>query len=72
MIPSKPIEHQLGCQKCKGTGKVDDKICNLCHGSGDGFVKDIREVIHEGDIIKVKVVNIDNQGRINLSKKQAE
>lgn len=36
----------------------------------DKFVKDVREVVTEGDIVKVKVVNIDSQGRINLSMKQ--
>ena len=38
----------------------------------DHFVKDVSEVVKVGDQIKVKVVNIDELGRINLSKKRAE
>ena len=38
----------------------------------DHFVKDVEEVVKLGDEIKVKVVGIDELGRINLSKKQAE
>ena len=36
------------------------------------FVKNIEDVIKVGDEIKVKVIGIDELGRINLSKKQAE
>ena len=36
----------------------------------DKFVKNVEEVLKIGDIIKVKVIGIDEQGRINLSKKQ--
>jgi len=38
----------------------------------DKFVKNVEEVVKIGDEIKVKVVGIDEMGRINLSKKQAE
>jgi len=38
----------------------------------DHFVKDVEEVVKVGDEIKVKVVNIDELGRINLSKKRAD
>ncbi|MBD3246853.1 MAG: polyribonucleotide nucleotidyltransferase [Candidatus Omnitrophica bacterium] len=38
----------------------------------DDYVKDIREVLKEGDAVKVKVINIDQQGRINLSIKKAK
>jgi polyribonucleotide nucleotidyltransferase len=38
----------------------------------EGFVKEVRDYLSEGDIVKVKVVGIDNQGRINLSIKQAQ
>ena len=31
------------------------------------FIKDIHEKLSEGDVVKVKVIEIDNQGRINLS-----
>ena len=36
------------------------------------FVKDVDSVVKLGDEIKVKVIGIDELGRINLSKKQAE
>jgi len=38
----------------------------------DTFVKDVASVVKVGDEFKVKVVNIDELGRINLSKKRAE
>jgi polyribonucleotide nucleotidyltransferase len=38
----------------------------------DTFVKDVESVVKLGDEIKVKVIGIDELGRINLSKKQAE
>ena len=38
----------------------------------DRFVKNVEDVIKIGDEIKVKVIGIDELGRINLSKKQAE
>jgi polyribonucleotide nucleotidyltransferase len=38
----------------------------------DTFVKDVSSVVKVGDEFKVKVVNIDELGRINLSKKRAE
>jgi predicted RNA-binding protein with RPS1 domain len=33
----------------------------------DEFVKDVRKFVNEGDIIKVKIVGIDSQGKIKLS-----
>ena len=38
----------------------------------DTFVKNVEDVVKVGDEIKVKVIGIDELGRINLSKKQAE
>ena len=38
----------------------------------DSFVKDVQSVVKVGDEFKVKVIGIDELGRINLSKKQAE
>lgn len=43
-------------------------ISEIC----ERFVKDINEVVKVGDEFKVKVVGIDELGRINLSKKQIE
>ncbi len=38
----------------------------------DTFVKEVADIVKVGDEIKVKVIGIDELGRINLSKKQAE
>jgi polyribonucleotide nucleotidyltransferase len=38
----------------------------------DKYVKEVGEVVKEGDIVTVKVISIDSQGRINLSIKQAK
>ena len=38
----------------------------------DTFVKNVEDIVKVGDEIKVKVIGIDELGRINLSKKQAE
>ena len=45
----------------------------LCHISelADKYVKNVEDVVKLGDEIMVKVVGIDELGRINLSKKQA-
>ncbi len=45
----------------------------MCHISelAEGFVKSVSEVVRLGDMIKVKVINIDDQGRIKLSRKAA-
>ena len=36
------------------------------------FIKTVEDVVKIGDEIKVKVIEIDELGRINLSKKQAD
>ena len=43
----------------------------MCHVSelADGFVKNVSDVVKLGDTIKVKVISIDDQGRIKLSRK---
>ncbi|NOT02027.1 MAG: polyribonucleotide nucleotidyltransferase [Phycisphaerales bacterium] len=45
----------------------------LCHISelADGYVKQVNEVVSIGDTVRVKVIAIDDQGRIKLSRKQA-
>jgi polyribonucleotide nucleotidyltransferase len=35
----------------------------------DGFVKHVHDVVKVGDVIKVKVILVDEQGRIKLSRK---
>ncbi|MBP7933697.1 MAG: polyribonucleotide nucleotidyltransferase [Phycisphaerae bacterium] len=43
----------------------------LCHISelSDGFVKSVNEVCRVGDQVRVKVIAVDDQGRIKLSRK---
>ncbi|MBL0926081.1 MAG: polyribonucleotide nucleotidyltransferase [Phycisphaerales bacterium] len=43
----------------------------MCHISelAEGYVKSVTDVVKIGDQIKVKVINIDDQGRIKLSRK---
>ena len=41
------------------------RIANL----DNKFVEKVEDVVHEGDEILVKVIEIDKQGRINLSRK---
>ena len=43
----------------------------MCHISelATGYVKQVTDVVKIGDVIKVKVINVDDQGRIKLSRK---
>jgi polyribonucleotide nucleotidyltransferase len=43
----------------------------LCHISelSDGYVKNVGDVVKLGDIIRVKVILVDDQGRVKLSRK---
>ena len=43
----------------------------MCHISelADGYVAKVADVVKVGDSIKVKVINVDDQGRIKLSRK---
>ncbi len=45
----------------------------LCHISelGEGYIKSVQEVCKIGDVIPVKVIAVDEQGRIKLSRKAA-
>ncbi|MCC6661147.1 MAG: polyribonucleotide nucleotidyltransferase [Phycisphaerales bacterium] len=45
----------------------------MCHISelAEGYVKSVADVVRVGDTVKVKVINIDDQGRIKLSRKAA-
>ncbi|MCU0666827.1 MAG: polyribonucleotide nucleotidyltransferase [Candidatus Omnitrophica bacterium] len=54
--------------------EIAPKKEGLVHVSelSDRFVKNVEEVVKLGDEIKVKVIGIDEMGRINLSKKQAD
>lgn len=52
--------------------EIDGKT-GLVHISevADSFVKDIREYLKEKDKVKVKVLSVDDNGKISLSIKQA-
>ncbi len=43
----------------------------LCHISelSDGFVKNVNDVCKVGDILEVKVIAVDDQNRVKLSRK---
>ena len=45
----------------------------MCHISelADGFVKSVTDVVKLGDMVKVKVINVDDNGRIKLSRRAA-
>ena len=45
----------------------------MCHISelADGYVEKVSDVVKLGDIIKVKVILVDDQGRVKVSRKQA-
>ncbi|MEM9372854.1 MAG: polyribonucleotide nucleotidyltransferase [Planctomycetota bacterium] len=45
----------------------------MCHISelGDGYVQSVGDVVKIGDTVKVKVILVDDQGRIKLSRKEA-
>src|SRR5690606_24033749 len=45
----------------------------LCHISelSDSYVKSVSDVVKIGDEVRVKVILIDDQGRVKLSRKQA-
>jgi polyribonucleotide nucleotidyltransferase len=45
----------------------------LCHISelDDGFVDKVGDIVKMGDVVRVKVINVDEQGRVKLSRRQA-
>ncbi|MCP3903459.1 MAG: polyribonucleotide nucleotidyltransferase [Planctomycetes bacterium] len=45
----------------------------MCHISelADGFVKSVEDVVKVGDVVRVKVINVDESGRIKLSRRAA-
>ena len=53
---------------------IGAKESGLVHISelSQGFVKDINEFVKKGDKVRVKVIHIDDSGKISLSMKQAE
>jgi polyribonucleotide nucleotidyltransferase len=53
--------------------EITPGVEGLCHISelSDGFVKNVEEVCKQGDLIPVKLLLIDDQGRFKLSRKAA-
>ncbi len=53
--------------------EVTPGVDGLCHISelSDKFLKNVSEAVRVGDEVRVKVIAIDDQGRIKLSRKQA-
>ena len=54
--------------------QVGEGVTGLVHISevADSFVKDINEFLKIGDEVKVKVLNVDDSGKIGLSIRQAK
>jgi len=54
--------------------KIEDKKTGLVHISevADRYVKDINDYLSVGDEVKVKVINIEEDGKIGLSIKKAK
>jgi polyribonucleotide nucleotidyltransferase len=48
-----------------------DGMCHISEMGTGGFVKSVSDVVKMGDIVKVKVILVDDAGRIKLSMKQA-
>ena len=53
--------------------EITPGVEGLCHISelSDGYVKNVDEVCKMGDLIPVKLISIDDQGRLKLSRKAA-
>lgn len=53
--------------------ELPDKVTGLVHISevADAYVKDVRDYLKEQDHVKVKVIHVDDKGKIGLSIKQA-
>ena len=69
MCPPVISSRQISCSVSLEEGKS-----GLVHISeiSAGFVTDINEHLKVGDVVKVKIVSVDEKGRINLSIRQAQ
>lgn len=54
--------------------EMDNKKSGLVHISeiSSEYIKDISDILKVGDCVKVKILDVDEKGRINLSIKQAQ
>ena len=46
----------------------------LCHVSelAQGYVENVRDIVNEGDVVEVEVIEVDQQGRLKVSKKAVD
>lgn len=53
--------------------EISEGVTGLVHISevADAYVKDVKDYLKENDKVKVKVINIDEKGKIGLSIKKA-
>jgi polyribonucleotide nucleotidyltransferase len=53
--------------------EITPGVEGLCHISelSEGYVKNVEDVCKMGDIIPVKLISIDDQGRLKLSRRAA-
>jgi len=70
------IYHQAKVVSVKDFGvfvEISPGVEGLCHISelSDGYVKNVEDVCKMGDLITVKLILIDDQGRLKLSRKAA-
>ena len=54
--------------------ELPDKTTGMVHISevSSSFIKDIHEKVSEGDVVKVKVIDINDKGKVALSIKRAQ
>jgi len=54
--------------------ELPDGVTGLVHISeiADNYVKDVNEFLKVNDVVKVKVINVEKDGKIGLSIKQAQ
>ena len=50
-------------------GKLGDQIRGHISELGDGYVNRVTDIVNVGDQIEVEVINVDDRGKIKLSRK---
>ena len=82
MVRALASEVQIGTRYTGRVVSVRDFGCfvemlpgleGLVHVSelAEGYVERVRDVVNEGDVIEVEVIDVDQQGRVKLSRKRA-
>ena len=64
----------MGITKFGAFVKIDEKTTGLVHISevADTYVKEIGDFLQVGDEVKVKVLNVEENGKVGLSIKKAQ